>query len=165
MPEVRAATRADAELIATFIREHAAYEGASEAVQSTSEHIAAAGFGERPAFECLIVEVEGKPAGFAMFFDNFSSWEGRRGLFLEDIYLHDWARGTGAGAALLRALASMVLDRGGNRLDLVVKGSNPATGFYRRMGLRQVPGWELWRADGAILETLADEALHNLRSV
>jgi GNAT superfamily N-acetyltransferase len=153
---VRSAGPGDARLIAALVREHAAQEVAAEAVRGAVEDYARAGFAER-AFECLVAEVDGRPAGFALFFTNFSSWEGRTGLFLEDLFVRDEARGLGVGRLLLAELARLVKARGGSRLDLVVADGNVARRFYEHLGLREVEGWLLYRADGAALDALAAE--------
>jgi GNAT superfamily N-acetyltransferase len=154
---VRMAGPDDAGLIAALVREHAAYEGAPDAVRGAAEDYARAGFAEA-AFECLIAESDGEPVGFALFFTNFSTWEGRQGLFLEDLFVRDTARGLGAGRRLVAELARTVRERGGTRLDLVVMEENVARRFYEHLGLRQAQGWLLYRADGAALEALAAEA-------
>jgi GNAT superfamily N-acetyltransferase len=154
---VRPAGPDDAGLIAALVREHAAYEGAPDAVRGAAEDYARAGFAEA-AFECLIAEADGEPVGFALFFTNFSTWEGRQGLFLEDLFVRETARGLGAGRRLVAELARTIRERGGTRLDLVVMEENVARRFYEHLGLRQVQGWLLYRADGATLEGLAAEA-------
>jgi ribosomal protein S18 acetylase RimI-like enzyme len=97
-------------------------------------------------------------AGFALFFANFSSWEGRPGLFLEDLFVRRQFRGLAIGRRLVAELARLVKARGGSRLDLVVADSNAARRFYERLGLREVRGWLLYRADNATLDALAAEA-------
>jgi GNAT superfamily N-acetyltransferase len=154
---LRLAGPGDAGLIEALVREHAAEEGAPSAVRGSAQDYARAGFAECP-FECLIAEVDGKPAGFALFFANFSSWEGRPGLFLEDLFVRRGFRGLGIGRRLVAELAQLVQARGGSRLDLVVADENAARQFYERLGLREVKGWLLYRADGTALDALAGAA-------
>jgi GNAT superfamily N-acetyltransferase len=153
---LRFAVPADAGLIGALVREHAAEEGASGAVRGSAQDYAQAGFAGC-AFECLIAEVDGKPAGFALFFANFSSWEGRPGLFLEDLFVRREFRGLAVGRRLVAELARLAKARGGSRLDLVVGDGNAARRFYEHLGLREVKGWLLYRADGATLDALAAE--------
>ena len=154
---LRFAVPSDAGLIEALVREHAAEEGAAAAVRGSAPDYARAGFAECP-FECLIAEVDGKPAGFALFFANFSSWEGRPGLFLEDLFVRREFRGLAIGRRPVAELAQLVKARGGSRLDLVVAHENAARRFYEHLGLREVKGWLLYRADGAALDALAAAA-------
>lgn len=156
MPDltVRPATIADAVLIATLAREHAAFEQGPPAAGSADDFATALADG---AFECLIAELAGKPVGFLLFFAVFSSWAGRRGLFLEDLFVRAEARGLGVGRRLMIELARLARSRGGTRIDLVVTERNVARRFYEQLGLRQVDGWLLYRADAAGLAELADE--------
>ena len=129
MIAIRPAMPADVPVILRFVHELAVFEREPEAVRATEAMLAAALFGDRPAAEAALAEMAGEPVGFALFFHNFSTWEGRRGLYLEDLYVTPAARGQGAGAALLRHLGAgggtrlravrMVgagLERGGHRL-------------------------------------------------
>jgi GNAT superfamily N-acetyltransferase len=153
---LRFAGPGDAGLIEALVRERAAEEGAPSAVRGSAQDYARAGFAER-LFECLVAEVDGKPAGFALFFADFSSWEGRPGIFLEDLFVRREFRGLAIGRRLLAELARLAKARGGSRLDLVVAGENAARRFYEHLGLREVEGWLLYRADGAALDALAAE--------
>lgn len=148
---IRPAGPGDAALIAELVREHAELEGAREQVRGTAEGYA------HPGMACLIAEIEGRVAGFALYFANFSSWEGRPGLFLEDLYVRGWARGQGIGRRLVAALARQTQAQGGTRVDLVVARANDARRFYERLGLRHVEGWLLYRLDGDALDALAED--------
>src|SRR5690606_9123248 len=119
------------------------------------ETLLAEGFGPRPAFEALLAERDGKALGFALFFHNFSTWQGRRGLYIEDLYVTPAARGLKVGERLVRACAAIALQRGCPRLDLQVLDWNPARGFYERLGLQQQTAWLSYRATGEALATLA----------
>ena len=152
---IRPATPADAALIAVLLREHGAQEDA-EVTGSAEDYAAGLAAG---AFACLIAEGPDGPAGLAMYYPTFSSWSGRRGLFLEDIYLRPGARGSGLGARLLAEVAAIAGRQGADRVDLVVQTSNPARAFYAAMGLRELPGWRLVRADAATLAALRDRGL------
>lgn len=154
--QIRPAARADVPLILRFVRELAAFEREPDAVEATEAMLEAALFGERPAAEALIAEVDGTPAGFALFFHNFSTWAGRRGLYLEDLYVTPGARGAGVGTALLRYLAGIALDRGCGRFEWAVLDWNePAIAFYRAMGAVGMDEWRVQRVTGEALAKLA----------
>ena len=99
--------------------------------------------------------MDGKAAGFALWFYNFSTWEGRRGIYLEDIFVHDWARGLGLGERLMRRVARIAIDEGCARLDLSVLHWNPARGFYERLGMRHMEEWLPYQITGEALARLA----------
>jgi ribosomal protein S18 acetylase RimI-like enzyme len=149
---IRSARPEDGALIAAMIAEHALHEGA----QGSGRPVDYADGLATGAYECLLAERAGAPLGLAMFYPTFSSWSGQRGLFLEDLYVREAARGQAVGRRLLGALARIAAARGASRIDLVVQGRNRATEFYARLGLRELPGWQLWRADGSVLAALAD---------
>lgn len=153
---IRPATPDDAATMLRFIRELAAYEREPDAVETTEPMLRDALFGASPAAEALIAEREGESIGFALFFHTFSTWTGRRGLWLEDLYVTPEARGSGAGAALLRALAGLALDRGCPRLEWTVLDWNtPALEFYRAKGAVPQDEWTTQRVTGAALQALA----------
>lgn len=152
---IRDATAADAETIHALVQGLAAFERAPDAVRATAEDFRREGFGEHPSFRCLLAEVDGRPAGFALWFYNFSTWEGRRGVYLEDIFVHDWARGLGIGEQLMRRLARIAVDEGCARLDLWVLHWNPARRFYERLGMRHMEEWLPHRITGEALLRLA----------
>lgn len=154
---IRPAVADDAETLLVLIKELAAYEREEHAVKATAEDLRRDGFGERPTFEALIAEVEGQVAGFALMFPNYSTWEGRAGLYLEDLYVRDWARRHGVGRCLLGAVAALAVARGCARVDLNVLDWNPARGFYQKMGLGHLKSWLPYRLHGPGLMRLAAE--------
>jgi GNAT superfamily N-acetyltransferase len=156
MTQIRPATPADVPLILRFVRELAEFEREPDAVLATEEMLQAALFGERPAAEAVIAEFDGAPAGFALFFQNFSTWTGRPGIYLEDLYVTPAARGSGVGTALLRHLAGIALDRGCGRFEWAVLDWNePAIRFYRAMGAVGMDEWRVQRVAGDALVRLA----------
>ncbi|OWK27778.1 GNAT family N-acetyltransferase [Sphingomonas mucosissima] len=153
---IRAAQTGDVPTILRFIRELAAYEREPDAVEATEPMLQAALFGAAPAAEVLIAERGGTSVGFALFFHTFSTWTGRRGLWLEDLYVTPEARGSGAGAALLQALAGIAIDRDCPRLEWTVLDWNtPAIAFYRAKGAKPQDEWTTQRVTGAALLALA----------
>ncbi len=155
---VRPAAPADVATILHFVRDLAVFEREPDAVTATTQMLAAALFGERPAAEAVIAEREGEgePVGFALFFHNFSTWTGRRGLYLEDLYVTPAARGVGVGTALLRHLAGMAIDRDCARFEWSVLDWNAdAIAFYRAMGAVGQEEWTVQRVTGAALHRLA----------
>lgn len=153
---VRPATSADVSVILRFVRELAAYEREPDAVEATEPMLAEALFGAVPAAEAAIAEVDGEPAGFALFFHNFSTWTGRSGLYLEDLYVTPAARGRGVGRALLAHLAGIALDRGCARFEWsVLDWNEPAIGFYRAIGAVGMEEWTVQRLTGDALARLA----------
>lgn len=152
---IRPATPQDATLILRFIRELAEFEREPDAVKATEESLRHALFGERSA-EAVIAEQEGKAMGFALFFHNFSTWTGRKGLYLEDLYVTPEARGSGVGTALLRHLAGIALDRDCGRFEWAVLDWNtPAIDFYTAMGAESLDEWRIRRVTGDALAKLA----------
>ena len=152
---IRAATLADVPTILGFVRELAAFEREPAAVLATEADLHAALFGDVPAAEAVIAEL-GEPVGFALYFHNFSTWTGRRGLYLEDLYVTPAARGRGVGAALLRHLAQLALDRGCARFEWSVLDWNvDAVRFYRALGAVGMDEWTVQRVEGAALVRLA----------
>ncbi|MGC6400189.1 GNAT family N-acetyltransferase [Sphingomonas sp. FW199] len=155
---VRAAGPGDVGTILRFVRELAEYEREPDAVKADEAMMTDALFGERPAAEALIAEAAGEPVGFALFFHNFSTWEGRRGLYLEDLYVTPAARGSGAGKALLKACARIAIERGCARFEWAVLDWNrPAIDFYRAMGAVGMDEWTVQRVSGDALARLAKE--------
>src|SRR6266446_2982249 len=120
MPQItiRPATPADVETILTFIKGLAAFEHEPDAVKTTVDNLRRDGFGEHPKFEVLIAELDGQPVGFALFFPTYSTWEGRPGVYLEDLFVAEYARGQGLGRKLMAALAAIAVARGCRRLEL-----------------------------------------------
>jgi GNAT superfamily N-acetyltransferase len=157
---IRAARESDAALIVHYIRALAIYEKeAVEKVKITEADVLRDGFDERRRFEVLIAEVDGAPVGFALFFPNYSTWEGRPGLYVEDIFVEESARKTGVGRALIATLAKIAKERGCARVDLAVLNWNPARGFYHRLGFRHADAWQIFRLSGPEMEGLAGTAL------
>ncbi|RZL99077.1 MAG: GNAT family N-acetyltransferase [Sphingomonas sp.] len=153
---IRPATPADVPTILRFVRELAAFEREPDAVEATEPMLADALFGAQPAAEAVIAEGASGAVGFALFFHNFSTWKGRRGLYLEDLYVTPDARGAGVGAALLRHLAGLALDRGCARFEWSVLDWNEgAIRFYRALGAVGQEEWTVQRVDGAALHALA----------
>ncbi|HKH76542.1 MAG TPA: GNAT family N-acetyltransferase [Rubrobacteraceae bacterium] len=161
MPElaIRAALEEDAPLILQLIKELAEYEKLSHEVVATEDSLRRALFGQRRFAEALIGEVEGEPAGFALFFHNFSTFLGRPGIYLEDLYVRPEFRGSGLGRALLAYLARLALERGCGRLEWsVLDWNEPAIGFYKSVGAAPVDGWTGYRVAGKALAELGEEA-------
>ena len=154
---IRPATRADLPLIAQFIRDLAEYEKLVHEVRFDEATLAGHLFGSRPMAEVVIGEVGGEPQGFALFFHNFSTFEGRPGLYLEDLFVRPAARGPGLGRALLAHLAALAVERGCARLEWSVLDWNaPAIGFYEKLGARAMSDWTIMRVDGEALADLGD---------
>ncbi len=153
---IRPATPADVPTILALVRELAAFEREPDAVEATEPMLAQALFGEPPAAEAVVAEEDGATVGFALFFHNFSTWTGRRGLYLEDLYVTPDARGQGAGRALLAHLARLALDRGCGRIEWsVLDWNTPAVEFYRKIGAVPMEEWTIQRVTGDALVTLA----------
>ena len=155
MIEIRPASPADIALILRLVRELAEYEREPDAVEATEDMLHDALF-ERRFAEAVIAELDGKPVGFALFFHNFSTWTGKPGIYLEDLYVTPEARGSGAGKALLRHIAGLALDRGCGRFEWAVLDWNrPAIDFYRAMGAVAMEEWTVQRVTGDALVRLA----------
>jgi GNAT superfamily N-acetyltransferase len=159
MPNIvlRAATADDVGILMDLIRGLALYENRPEEVVATETDLLRHGFGPTPRFEALLAFADGKPAGFALFFPNFSTWTGRPGLYLEDIFVAEWARKLGVGRRIMGRLAAIVLERGWGRFDFSVLNWNPARGFYHRLGFEHLEEWLPYRATGERLARLAAE--------
>jgi GNAT superfamily N-acetyltransferase len=153
---IRLATSADVPLILHFIRGLAEYERLPDAVVATEALLADQLFGAHPGAEVLIAEWDGVPAGFALFCHNFSTFLGRRGVWLEDLYVEPAHRGRGIGKALLARLASLAVERGCGRLEWSVLDWNvEAIGFYRALGAVPMDEWTTFRVAGEALTMLA----------
>ncbi len=157
MTQIRFATPADVPQILAFVRELAAFEREPDAVLATEPMLEAALFGPRPAAEAVIAETtEGQALGFALFFQNFSTWTGLPGLYLEDLYVTPAARGAGVGKALLRHLADIAVTRGYARFEWsVLDWNQPAIDFYRAMGAMGMDEWTVQRVTGDALLALS----------
>jgi GNAT superfamily N-acetyltransferase len=158
-PRIRPARREDAALMFSLIVELAAYERAADQVVGTEEMLEAALFGSDPVAEALIAEIGGEPAGFALFYTSFSTWQCMPGIWLEDLVVRERFRGAGVGGALVRELAALTLQRGCGRLEWAVLDWNAvAIGFYDRLGASTVDDWRLRRLDGEALNRAASGA-------
>ncbi|MGL3819784.1 N-acetyltransferase family protein [Sphingopyxis sp. R3-92] len=156
---IRPATPADLPLIAQFIRDLADYEKLAHEVRFDEATLGAKLFGARPYAEVVIGELAGVPQGFALFFHNFSTFEGRPGIYLEDLFVRPEARGSGLGKALLVHLAALCTERDCARLEWSVLDWNaPAIGFYQSLGARMMDEWTVMRVDGDALTSLAASA-------
>jgi len=157
--EIRAAGVDDVPVILELIRDLAIYERAPDKVTATEEQLVAVLFGERPAAEVLLA-FEGKlPVGFAVYFYNFSTWLGRPGLYLEDLFVKPERRGKGYGRALLVELAKIARDRGCGRMEWAVLNWNePAIKFYRALGAQPMDEWTVFRLTRDEIARLADAA-------
>jgi GNAT superfamily N-acetyltransferase len=153
---IRPANRADLPLIASLIRELAEYEHLSHEVRFDEAMLERHLFGERPMAEVIVGEANGVAQGFALFFHNFSTFEGRPGIYLEDLFVRPEARGGGLGKALLAHVAGLAVERGCARLEWsVLDWNEPAIGFYRKLGARPMDDWTVMRVDGGALARLA----------
>jgi GNAT superfamily N-acetyltransferase len=153
---IRPATCDDVPQILDFIRALAAYEREPEAVTATEADIMCHGFGSNPFFFCLIAEQNGAPAGFALYFFNYSTWLGRPGLYLEDLFVLPGFRGLGIGRALLQRVAAIAVENGCQRLQWeVLDWNTPAIDFYQAMGAEFLDAWRNVRVSGDALRRLA----------
>ncbi len=156
---VRAATPADASVIVQLIRELAAYENEpASSVRITETDVRRDGFGPHPRFEALLAGRDGRSDGLALFFHNYSTWEGRAGIYLEDLFVRESARGQGLGLALMQRLAEIAIERGCRRLDFWVLHWNPTRDFYHRLGIRHMDQWLPYRLDQPGIVRLAEGA-------
>ena len=153
---VRAATAADVPLVLAFIRELAVYERLEHQVVATEADLTTALFGARPYAEVVFACLDGREVGFALFFHNFSTFLGKPGIYLEDLFVRPESRGRGVGKRLLAWLAALALERGCARLDWAVLDWNePSIGFYKGLGAVALDDWMTMRLTGEALERLA----------
>ena len=156
---LRPATPGDVPLLLALVRELAEYEREPEATVATEAQFADALFGERAVAEAVVAEADGEPAGFALFFHNFSTWTGRRGLYLEDLFVRPTYLGRGIGRRLLEHLAGVAVARGCGRFEWSVLDWNaPAIAFYESLGARPQNEWTIYRVTGTALDHLANQA-------
>jgi GNAT superfamily N-acetyltransferase len=154
--DIRSAVSADLPLIAQFIRDLAEYERLAHEVRFDEAMLAAKLFGPRPYAEVLIGEIDGKAQGFALFFHNFSTFEGKPGIYLEDLFVRPEARGSGLGKALLKRLAALAVERDCARLEWsVLDWNEPSIQFYLGLGAKAMDEWTIYRVDGRALGELA----------
>jgi GNAT superfamily N-acetyltransferase len=154
---IRAAGSSDAGTIVRLIRELAAYEDLLDRVRITEADVLRDGFGARPCFECLLAEVGGEAVGLAVHRPSYSTFDGRPGLYVEDLFVAESARGLGIGRLLMARLAAIAQARGCSRISLAVLDWNPARAFYHRLGLTQVEDWLPYQLTGDGLARLAAE--------
>jgi GNAT superfamily N-acetyltransferase len=155
---IRSATKEDVPVLADLIRGLARYEKLEHQVVMTEDLLAAGLFGERPYAEVLLAVDEDRPVGFALFFHNFSTFLGRPGIYLEDLFVVPEERAGGIGRALLEHLARLAVDRGCGRLEWAVLDWNrDAIAFYERLGARPNSDWTVYRLTGEALATLAGQ--------
>jgi len=153
---LRPATPQDIPQILTFIRELAEYERAPEQAVATPADMARYVFGDQPLAFVVMADWAGEPAGFALWFYNFSTWEGRPALYLEDLFVRPGFRGKGIGKALLKHLAALALQKGCTRyVWQVLDWNTPSLDFYRAMGARVLKEWLTCRVEGEALKRLA----------
>lgn len=154
--QIEATTPDDVALILEFVRELAAYENEPDAVYATEALLHEALFVERPAAEAVIARYDGQPAGLALWFQNFSTWTGRSGLWLEDLFVRPTYRRLGVGRALLTYLANVCVERGYGRFEWsVLDWNTPALDFYHSLGARAMDEWTIHRVEGEALLRLA----------
>lgn len=155
---IRPAGPGDAAVLLGLIRALAEYERMLDEVVAEEQDIARALAGEAPAVRALIAEAAGKPVGFALYFFNFSTFLGRQGLYLEDLFVLPERRGERIGRRLMEALAREARAMGAQRMDwAVLEWNEPAIGFYRRLGAAPLADWRGWRLEGPALDRLAGE--------
>ena len=146
----------DVPVLLELVHELAIYEREPDAVEATAAMLSDALFGTSPVASCHVAEIDGQVVGFALWYVTFSTWTGRPGLWLEDLFVRPTARGTGLGKALLQQLARVCVERGWTRFEWWVLDWNaPAIGFYRSLGAEPQDDWTTFRVDGAALERLA----------
>ncbi len=155
---IRAAVKADSALIFSLVRELAEYEKLSDEVDATPEAIAAALFSREPRLFCDIAEWSGEPAAFAVWFLNFSTFRGRHGIYLEDLFVRPPFRNKGIGKALMARLAQRCVDEGWARFEWAVLDWNkPSIDFYRAIGATVMDEWRICRLSGKALQAFAGE--------
>ena len=154
---IRNATVQDCKLILQFVTELAIYEKLEEEMVATEQHYQDTLFCENPRAQALICESDGKPIGFALYFFSYSTWLGKYGIYLEDLYVSPSARGLGGGKALLQKLAQIALAEDCGRIEWsVLDWNEPAIQFYRSLGAGPKDGWVGYRLEGDTITTLAN---------
>ena len=156
MIDIRTAEPADVPTILHFIRGLAQYEKLLDAVVADESKLAATLFGERPYAEVILAEFNRQPAGFALFFHNYSTFLAKPGIYLEDLFVDPEFRGKGIGRALLIHLAELAVERGCGRLEWsVLDWNEPAIGFYKSLGAAPMDEWTIFRVTGESLVNLS----------
>jgi GNAT superfamily N-acetyltransferase len=154
--EIREATAADAELIHGFILELAEYEKATTSVVTTVEEITSTMFGENARVKALICSIGSDPVGYAVYFYNYSTWLGKHGIYLEDVYVSPHHRGKGAGKALLKYIAKIAVQENCGRFEWsVLDWNRPSIEFYESLGAQAQREWLSYRLSGSALRKLA----------
>ena len=157
---IRHAEADDALLVLAFVRKLAEYERLAHEVEATADVLREMLFGPRPYAEVIFGEQAERAVGFALFFHNFSTFVGRPGIYLEDIYVDPEARGNAYGKAMMTYLARLAVERGCGRFEWsVLDWNEPSIGFYRRLGARPLNDWTVYRLAGEALERLARKPL------
>lgn len=157
MLSIRSAEKSDVPLILQFIRELAEYEREPHAATATEDDLLRDGWGAEPKFRCLIAEWDGAPAGFALYFYNYSTWLGRPGLYLEDLFVRPEYRGRGIGKAVLVRLAQIAVSENCGRFQWqVLDWNKPAIDFYRSLGGKFLIEWLTVRLEGEQIKRLAE---------
>lgn len=158
MLNIRSAKVNDVGLILQFIRDLAEYEREPQSVTATEADLVRDGFGADPKFRVVIAEWDGKPAGFALFFYNYSTWQGRPGLYLEDLFVRPEFRGDGIGKTLLVHLARLAVQENCGRFQWqVLDWNTPSIRFYESLGAKAMKEWLTMRVEGEAIKRLADE--------
>lgn len=157
--EIRAATPADVPVILSFIKKLAAYERLSHEAVATEALLRDTLFGARPAAEVAIGRCANQPVGFVLFFHNYSTFLGRSGIYIEDLFVDEDFRRRGFGGAMLRHVAQLAVQRSCGRLEWsVLDWNEPAIRFYRKLGAVPMSDWTVFRMTGEALTRLAQEA-------
>lgn len=157
--KIRLATVADVPLILSLIRELAVYEKLEHAVTATEEDLRETLFGPRAYAEVLLGSMNGRPEAYALFFHSYSTFLGRQGMYLEDLYVRPHARGRGLGKAMLLHLARLTVERGCKRLEWAVLDWNkPAIDFYRSLGAEPLDEWTVFRLTGNTLDSISGKS-------
>jgi GNAT superfamily N-acetyltransferase len=156
-PQIRPATRDDIDLILHFIHELAVYEKLAHEVKTDPAMIEQTLFGANPKSFCLICELNAEPVGFAIYFYNYSTWLGKYGIYLEDLYVSPEHRGKGAGKALLVHIAGIAVAEDCGRFEWsVLDWNTPSIEFYKSLGAIEMSEWRIYRVTGDALKTLAN---------
>ena len=156
---IRKATIDDAPLILKFVKELATYEKSEHEVQATEEDIRTSLFGPQSTTQALICEKGDRPIGFAVYFFNYSTWLGKHGVYLEDLYIVPSERGNGVGKSLLKQLARIAVQKGCGRFEWgVLDWNEPAINFYKSIGAEPQDEWVLYRLSGQALVDFADQS-------
>lgn len=154
---IRAATPNDTDIIMKFVVDLAIYEKAEHEVVATKDHINKTLFADTPQVSALIAELNGKPVGFAVYFFSYSTWLGKHGIYLEDLFVSPESRGSGAGKELLRELSRIAVAQDCGRVEWsVLDWNEPSIKFYEAMGAKPKDGWTVYRLDDQALVDFAN---------